>query len=206
MTLWQASHEWEFNGRDDSDWYVVAYDEQSDTLRRVQVGSTRYAGCGEHGRRICYRCAGIEEGKPDPETFAKMEACKRRTTIEWLTRLAQNEIDHPREPMGQRIRTTEVVRNRPRANGRATKGAVVVWPVGTTGTVVRVFRNMSQYGTWDYGSTIIVRTDDGREFRCPIRSLRLDHDVDAEQVASLADTYRDPYPMFATAPNTGRVA
>lgn len=35
--------EWEDNKHDDSDWYVVVYDARTDELRRVLVGTTRFA-------------------------------------------------------------------------------------------------------------------------------------------------------------------
>lgn len=42
MSLWQLSIEWEYNGRDDSDFYVVCYDDEKDELKRLQTYSTRY--------------------------------------------------------------------------------------------------------------------------------------------------------------------
>jgi hypothetical protein len=35
--------EWEYNGRDDSDWYAVIYDDEKDSLYRIETGTTRFA-------------------------------------------------------------------------------------------------------------------------------------------------------------------
>lgn len=43
MTLYQMSSEWEHNGPDDSDWYVVVYDSEKNKLHRVCTGTTRFA-------------------------------------------------------------------------------------------------------------------------------------------------------------------
>lgn len=48
-TLYRCCDDWEHNGYDDSDWYCVAYDTSTGTLRRVEVGSTRHGGGVNHG-------------------------------------------------------------------------------------------------------------------------------------------------------------
>lgn len=48
MALYQLDT-WEHNGRDDSDWYAVVYNDETDKLERVQTGTTRFAAalhCG----------------------------------------------------------------------------------------------------------------------------------------------------------------
>lgn len=43
MAALNPSNAWEYNGRDDSDWYEILYLPESGTFKRVEVGTTRFA-------------------------------------------------------------------------------------------------------------------------------------------------------------------
>lgn len=64
MTLWKLD-EWEMNGRDDSDWYAVVYNDETDKLERVQTGSTRFADALHIGPPM-------EEPTPEVRTKARV--------------------------------------------------------------------------------------------------------------------------------------
>lgn len=79
---------------------------------------------------------------------------------------------------------------------------MVVQPEGTRAEVVRAFENRSQYGTWDRGSIVILRTESGVEFRAPIDSVRLARELDPAVIRANARqrvSENSVYPMFATA-------
>lgn len=64
MTLYKLD-EWEHNGRDDSDWYAVVYDDETDKLQRVQTGTTRFADALHMGPPML---------DPTPEILVKARA------------------------------------------------------------------------------------------------------------------------------------
>lgn len=43
MTLYRCCEDWEYNGRDDSDWYCVTYNSETGEFVRVETGTTRFA-------------------------------------------------------------------------------------------------------------------------------------------------------------------
>lgn len=113
MTTWAVSSDWEYNGRDDSDWYVVVYDDESDTLHQVMIGTTRFAGCSAHGRQICYECQGVSRN-PSDEVMARAQSALLRSHETAIRSQAEWRIQHPGHCEGCRVRTTAEVSNRPR--------------------------------------------------------------------------------------------
>ncbi len=57
MTLFKLC-EWEINGYSDSDWILMVYDDETNSIKSLTIGTTRFAGCAAHGYQICYECAG----------------------------------------------------------------------------------------------------------------------------------------------------
>lgn len=129
--------EGEINGYDDSDFYAVVYDRESDSVKRVTYASTRYAGGG--------RCA--IDATPEVKALAA-EALRRRLFAEWK---ARNEEQATVPTVGREVR---FVKGRPTvklADGSREKVAL-----GTVGTVKQRQERRSQYGTWSYGFRLAV--------------------------------------------------
>jgi len=129
--------EGEINGYDDSDFYAVVYDRESDSVKRVTYASTRYAGGG--------RCT--IDATPEAQTLAA-EALRRRLFAEWK---AHNE-DQARVPTEGR----EVCFVKGRPTVKLADGSRMKVPLGTVGTVQQRQERRSQYGTWSYGFRLAV--------------------------------------------------
>ncbi len=97
--------EWEHNGRDDSDWYVVAYDVVEDRLCRIETGSTRYA----HALRLVI--PGLVS--MTPEMAPKARAALVRMRYSWMRHAETVRVMEPAistlKP-GVRVRLTEAHR------------------------------------------------------------------------------------------------
>jgi hypothetical protein len=86
MTLWKM-YEWEHNGRDDSDWYAVYYDDVKDEVARGEIGTTRFANAlpssppsihrHENGQWVSYT---LQENAP-PDVIEKARAALARDQI-----------------------------------------------------------------------------------------------------------------------------
>lgn len=121
MTLYQVSEEWEYNGRDDSDWFVVCYNTETDKLDRVQVGTTRFPFCTEanhgieHGSysSICYKCAGIV-GKASEEILCKAEIKLAEILVGLIKSADRTRLTRGIDIVGTRVRLAKDINNRPR--------------------------------------------------------------------------------------------
>lgn len=106
MTKYAVCKEWEYNGYDDSDFYVVVYDTETRELSRELTGSTRYAGGFKKFPEL-----------PEEHRAAYLE-CLEATWIRRMTASAEHRIAHPKLddlPKGTAVVLTQAVRNRPRA-------------------------------------------------------------------------------------------
>lgn len=224
-----VSKEWENNGYDDSDFFRVVYYPEENKLDRMLVGSTRFAGGFRNPPELPAELEAAFIACLEATWFARMTAMEAHTiehpairhlsqgTKVFLTAEVRNrpraavEVDcfkcagrghwqNPRNPNDRRPcfgcnGTGKTKRS------AATKGKMVVFPVGTTAEVVRAFENRSKYGTWDRGSTLVLRDAAGTEFRCPISSVRLGRELDAGAIRKLARARAAEkccYPLFAT--------
>lgn len=236
MALHQVCKEWEYNGRDDSDFYIVAYNDVTDLLERIEVGSTRYAS--GRGYTDITPMASVTA-----EIWTKAETALFNITALRLVGMDERDRKADACRVGTKVVLTKEVNNRPRASttteencwkcsgqgkwvnprnpkdertcfgckgtgkrtstsSKATKGAMVSFPVGTKAEVVRIFENRSKYGTYDYGSTVVCRTAEGTEFRAKAEALIADRPaLTSDQIALMAEhiaARRDFYSPFAT--------
>jgi hypothetical protein len=97
---------WEHNGPDDSDWYAVVYDDETDSISRIQTGSTRYANAMPDA---------IESTLIAPTEPVKARV---RTILAGMYFSAFREIEDrkvlepdPKELTGQRVRLLAPVKN-----------------------------------------------------------------------------------------------
>lgn len=95
MTLYKMC-EWEYNGRDDSDWYAVVYDDERDELYRVETGTTRFADA-------------LHVGPPMSAPTAEiMEKAKLANQKQSLTGLVEREIRRVMEPYEELVKGIKV--------------------------------------------------------------------------------------------------
>lgn len=166
----------EENYYDDSDFYAVVWDEASQQVKRVDYGSTRYAG------------GGYAHEDATPEVIAKAEAWLREWRIRTTLRLAALTAADVAE--GKRV---QVVAGRKVAHG-------------TVGTVVRLWQRESRYGTWTTAKRALVRQDDGAEFWTDQKNLAVvdpqqyipaEADVRAECARQRSIPYHAPFSHLA---------
>lgn len=107
MALHQVCKEWEYNGRDDSDFYIVAYNDEVDQLERIEVGSTRYAS--GRGYTDITMMASVTE-----ETWLKAEASLARLTGSILAGMDERARKADVQKIGTKVVLTKEINNRPR--------------------------------------------------------------------------------------------
>lgn len=231
--VFAVGHEWEHNGRDDSDWYQCGYDVLDGTIKRYEIGTTRWANGGV-----------VTLPEPPPELQQRVKDALYRDWCRALVNSHFQAVEHPSEDRlaGRRVELKKDCYNRARGevevdcwkcSGRGywqnphkpedqrkcfkcngTKKALSSKPVkgqpmvlraaGTQGKVIAIYANRSQFGTWDYGSRVVLAKDDGEVFKVAIDNIRL---VDAgsaalplaEAVSKIARRHSDDaYSLHAT--------
>jgi hypothetical protein len=181
--LHQLGQEWEHNGRDDSDWYAIAYDDATDSLRKVETGTTRFADALHH--------TVLEKATPEVET--KAELALRRIVRAALAAADEDERLRPgRFTRGLRVVLTREAKNRDKANG-----GWIRFVAGSAGEVAAE----AHFGTFyrngynrpgRENARVLVRFDDGRSGWVAGASLILERvalteaelDAKSEQLAS----------------------
>lgn len=203
----QISEEWEVNGYDDSDFLVATLDLETGEIGKFLTGSTRFAGGFSYPAR-----------KATAEEMDRAEAALAVALVEIVRADSDAAQARDALVRGARVRTIKEISNRPReatevecpkcagsgkwtnswnpsdkrpcfkcsgtgkvTQTKACKGKAVKTPVGTVGTVVQVFDS-------GYGCTVVVRTDDGREFRAAPEAVRAGEALTDERAAELART------------------
>lgn len=126
--------EYERNGRDDSDFYAIVWDEEKQKVRSFEYNSTRYAGGGN-----CVVDA-------TPEVLAKAKAYYKPLVAENIRKAS--EIEAKKIHKGDRVRVVK---------GRKVK-------IGTEGTLFWVgdTRSFTRGGT--VSTRVGIKTDDGETF------------------------------------------
>lgn len=233
MTLYQVEDEWEHNGYEDSDFYIVTYNDETDQLDRFEVRSTRYAvGRGYQG---IVRLSNVPN-----EIWVKAEAALAKLITQSIIAAEHSRVMFPKEVVpGTIVVLKSDVQNRPRievknkcdkcggsgmwinphnqsderscfgckgsgekVSSKATKGKMVTIPAGTKAAVKAAFKKSSRYGTWDYGTNLILIGEDGGEFRAPLTHVRLNEELPSEEecriVAIKAAKNRNFYSQFRT--------
>ena len=187
--------EWEYNGRDDSDFYVLWWDSEAGTCVREEVGTTRFAG-------------GIKPVPPESRAWPEVEVERCR---EWV-----------RQRLVSRLGTLEAERiNEP---GSFAKGDAVEFLAEHTsrkdsvtakkGDTGRVFWT-GHYGTFyrngynrpgRHNLRVGVRLADGSSIFVPASKLKLDEEPDVAGIerkaaqAVAGEGFRGAaYSFFATA-------
>lgn len=97
MTLYKLD-EWEYNGRDDSDWHAVVYNDETDTLDRVLTGTTRGANALHIGPPML---------APTPEILVKAKAALARILLSGMQHAETVRVNEPNPddvPRGTRVR------------------------------------------------------------------------------------------------------
>jgi len=103
MTLYKLD-EWEHNGRDDSDWYAVVYDDEKDDVYRVETGTTRAANALNIGPKM---------QEPTEEVLKKAEIAYARKLVPVVKTQEESRIlfpDPTKLPKGLELRTTRRIR------------------------------------------------------------------------------------------------
>lgn len=110
MTIYQVSTEWEYNGRDDSDFYVVTFNDETEEITRFEVGSTRYAADFSRTYGMLVKLADVPE-----EIWIRAEAAYAKRAAQML--LSADRIRRERfcANVGETVILTRDVQNRPRA-------------------------------------------------------------------------------------------
>lgn len=108
MTLYQVSDEWENNGYSDSDFYIVAFDDEKNELERIEVHSTRYAaGRGYTGI--------IRKNNVPEEVWSKAESALARLISRNYLLTVKHLIEFPKTiNQGEAVILVKEVKNRPR--------------------------------------------------------------------------------------------
>jgi hypothetical protein len=95
--------EWEHNGRDDSDWYAVVFDSDTNELRRIEIGTTRFANALHVGPPM---------EAPTPEILLQAEKCLADIIFGMIKRSeAQNVLEPNDVNVGDRVRLIFDVKN-----------------------------------------------------------------------------------------------
>lgn len=108
MTLYKLD-EWEHNGRDDSDWYAVVYDDEKDDVYRVETGTTRAANALNIGPKM---------QEPTEEVLKKAEVAYARKLVPIVKLEEERRVQSPNPEAlveGLELRTTKRVRFQKRA-------------------------------------------------------------------------------------------
>jgi hypothetical protein len=223
--LYAVGRDWEHNQYDDSDWYQCGYDPAKDAIVRVCIGTTRWAQpvknlpslpedmrpraqealrrlwverlVASHTQAVEYPDEALLVGrvvelkKPVRNREREEQPCAKCGGAGSWT--------NPKRPEDVRrcfgCQGTGVW-----VGGAVLGGAWLKLPAGTTGKVIRVFKNRSQFGTWDYGSRLEILKEDGIRFKAGIESCRL-HNVPinmglVEAMAAERAARMDAYPLF----------
>lgn len=85
MTLYKLD-EWEHNGHDDSDWYAVVYNDETDALDRVTTGTTRFAEALHCGPAML---------APTPEVMVKAKAALARLLLASMQHVETVRVNEP---------------------------------------------------------------------------------------------------------------
>jgi len=91
MLYWLT--EWEHNGRDDSDWYAVIYNSETNNLERYEIGTTRFANAHPCTGRLADGTT-CETNVPE-EILLKAEACLSKIIYEGLSMRDKLEVLKP---------------------------------------------------------------------------------------------------------------
>ena len=136
--------EGEENYRDDSDFYAVVWDEESQCVRRTQYATTRFGGGGS-----C-RIDATDEVREKAAAYLRNHLFQQwQRQNEGLARIPE---------IGRRVRWVKGRPTMKREDGSREKVAM-----GTEGTVVFREERRSQYGTWSYGFRLGVALSDRRD-------------------------------------------
>lgn len=216
MSLWQACREWEHNGYHDSDFYVVVFNDETNKLQRVEVGTTRFAGCVAHHSQICYVCRNVRTD-PMPESVRKrMKEELYSLWKETLIATAKRRIENPTGELGSKVILTKDVRNRPRdiekvdcwkcygsgkwinprnaedkrdcfaCNGSGKKDKSV--PV--KGKMIKIPKGTTGEvsHSWEgfNNKRVIIKKDDGSTFSADIKNLNLIEEIDYSKIDNQA--------------------
>jgi hypothetical protein len=95
--------EWEYNGRDDSDWYAVVYDDEKDSLYRIETGTTRFAEALH---------IGPPRQKPTDEIMERAKAALQKMTVPFLISREKQRVEEPYQSLvkGAKVRLSSTAR------------------------------------------------------------------------------------------------
>ena len=215
--------QWEHNGRDDSDWYAVVYNDETDELKCIETGTTRFANALHIGPpllpptdeirekaiiklrdryiRMVKRGNELKVLEPGPEDmrdglrirFLEPHKCMAKEYDETPCKKCNGSGKwvNPRNSSDKRDCFTCKGQGIVKTNFRRKKddAAKQEWlriDSGSTGVIIRA----TTYGTFyangynrpdRHNTTAIIKLDDGREVKAPLKKLRLDAELMSDE-------------------------
>lgn len=109
MTTYQVSTEWEYNGYDDSDFYVVTFNDETEELQRFEVGSTRYPADFSRTYGSLVKLADVPE-----DIWIRAEAAYAKRAVGMLLFCDENQRKRDGQRVGETVVLTRDIQNRPR--------------------------------------------------------------------------------------------